>query len=455
MTMQVKMGEEYGDNPPVVIKSNNRQIIVNDSLSPEANAMALAMYSRSPKSYLLHLLEVLKKGAAKFMSTFYVGYGHKSIGDCGSTTICAEHVSMLVAKAIQDNELYNGQEASTRYMDMANEEVLNPAGTELGAEIQTQSMRLYNKALAELVPYLTEKYPALPDDDPKLYEKAIKAKAFDIARSFIPAGCTTYVGWHSTLRQAWDHVKEMTFHPLAETRETANMMLEALREKYPNSFNFKTYEEQDRYMQQVGDHTYEDNNFSPLAWLRFRSTLDLFNISSVEMGFLKMRPKKTELPDKFKRYGQIRFRFKLDFGSFRDIQRHRSCTQAMPLLTTRHGFHPWYLTSLPPTFRTHVEKELEDIERKIGELTIDPIIRQYYIPMGYMVVCDLTAGLPSAIYIAELRSDQTVHPTLRLIAQEMGRILQSLVPDMALHCDMNPDQWSVARGKHDIVKKAE
>lgn len=454
MTMQVEMGKEYGDNPPIVFESGNRRVIVNDSLPPEANAMALAMYSRSPKSYLVHLLEVLKKGAARFMSLFYVGYGHKSIGDCGSTTICAEHVSMLTAKAIQDNELYNGQEASTRYMDMANEEVLNPVGTDAGTELQARSMRLYNRALRELVPFLIDKYPALQDDDPKQYEKAIKAKAFDIARSFIPAGCTTYAGWHTNLRQAWDHVKEMSFHPLAEVRETANMMLEALKKKYPNSFNFKSYEEQDRYLQLVGDSSYEDLDFEHNHTF-YTSTLNFRGMSDAERELLRTRPQKTELPDRFKRYGQIRFQFALDFGSFRDIQRHRSCTQTMPLLTMRHGFHPWYLNSLPASLGSHAQEELQEIRREIERLTDNPLLRQYYIPMGYMVVCDLTAGLPSAIYIAELRSGQTVHPTLRPIAQQIGETIQALVPGIALHCDTSPDEWSTARGKHDIVKKSE
>jgi len=72
-------------------------------------------------------LEVLaEKGADNFMSKFYVGYGHKSIGDCGSITLFIEGVSMLGAKAIQDTKLYNGQEASTRYIDFSKQPILNP-----------------------------------------------------------------------------------------------------------------------------------------------------------------------------------------------------------------------------------------------------------------------------------------------------------------------------------------
>ena len=65
------------------------------------------------------------------MSQFYVGYGHKSIGDCGSITIFIEGCSMLAAKAIQDTKLYNGQEASTRYIDFSQQAMINPLGTEI------------------------------------------------------------------------------------------------------------------------------------------------------------------------------------------------------------------------------------------------------------------------------------------------------------------------------------
>src|SRR4051812_34761640 len=112
-----------------IITKSNPDVIIVDGLAPEAAAMVLALYSRDPRSVRIHLDQVERLGSEKFMSQYYVGYGHKSIGDCGSTTICGEFISMLAAKAVQDNPLYNGQEASTRYLDMANQPVLNPLGS--------------------------------------------------------------------------------------------------------------------------------------------------------------------------------------------------------------------------------------------------------------------------------------------------------------------------------------
>jgi hypothetical protein len=73
--------------------------------------------------------------------------------------------------------------------------------------------------------------------------------------------------------------------------------------------------------------------------------------------------------------------------------------------------------------------------------------------MGFKVVCECTFDLPAAVYVAELRSTQAVHPTLRVVAKQMGKELQKLFPKMAIHCDFSDDVWSTLRGKHDIVKK--
>ncbi|MCI5138224.1 MAG: hypothetical protein D3922_07370, partial [Candidatus Electrothrix sp. AR1] len=94
---------------------NMMKIFINDEFDPESSAMMQALYSRSSSSVENHIEQVRKTGSSNFMKSYYVGYGHASIGDCGTTTLFIESVSILAAKAIQDNPLYSGQETSTRY----------------------------------------------------------------------------------------------------------------------------------------------------------------------------------------------------------------------------------------------------------------------------------------------------------------------------------------------------
>src|SRR3989344_1423089 len=116
---------------------NGGQVYVLDTgavINAEAEAMLQALHSRSIGGLRHHLDILEEKGADNFMKNFYVGYGHKSIGDCGSTSLFIEGISMLTAKAIQDWPLYSGQESSTRYIDSQVQPFKNPAGTKEGEE---------------------------------------------------------------------------------------------------------------------------------------------------------------------------------------------------------------------------------------------------------------------------------------------------------------------------------
>ena len=89
----------------------------------------------------------------------------------------------------------------------------------------------------------------------------------------------------------------------------------------------------------------------------------------------------------------------------------------------------------------------------IKELDTTDEIKQYYVPMGFKVAIEMTASLPSAIYISELRSGKTVHPTLRPVAQKIGEVIKTLVPYSTSYCDNGPDEFSTKRGVQDIVEK--
>ncbi len=433
------------------MKNDKKLILIIDDVPPEANAMLQALYSRDPQSVTEHLKKVKESGPEKFMASYYVGYGHKSIGDCGTTTIYIEQVSMLAAKAVQDWLLYNGQEASTRYLDMSKQAVLNPLGSAEGKAIQEEWMAMYQKVLDELVPIIKAQFPRKDDQKESVYEKAVKAKAFDIARGFLPAGVTTLLSWHTNLRQAYDHIRELLHHPAEEIREIARTVYAELKAKYPNSFSHKEYPDQEAYMAKaVKALAYFDD--PKIVRFEATSSLDMKALATY-MEFLKERPVKTELPKFFRRFGNITSRFLLDFGSFRDLQRHRAGLVLMPLLSTRYGFTPWYLENLPDTVRQEIVRRIAAQEKRLLALKTDAVTAQYYIGMGYATPCETTMSLPAALYLAELRSGQTVHPTLRVIAQKMGASLKELIPDMAVHCDMSSDEWSIKRGSQDIVKK--
>ncbi|MDP2944214.1 MAG: FAD-dependent thymidylate synthase [bacterium] len=426
-------------------------IFVYDEFNPEDVAMMQALYSRSPKSVTEHVEKVRQSGSGKFMATFYVGYGHASIADCGSTTIFIENISILGDKAIQDWQLYSGQETSTRYIDMGKQEIIDPLGTPESKDILSGWMNFYINNQEKIQRYLTEKYPRQEGEDENVYLKAIKARGFDTMRGFLPAGIATQLSWHTNLRQAWDHLALLRHHPLLEVRQTAETIIAKLKEKYAHSFSHILDEAQEKYRAEtVGKYSY----FSPDNPVEFSMET---TVKSEELKkyqeIIDKRPLKTGLPNFLGDLGTFTFDFLLDFGSFRDLQRHRNGICRMPLLTADLGFNSWYLEQLPEDLRAEALTLITEQKIKLDNLKTTPEMKQYYVAMGFNVFGHVTYPLPAAVYVIELRSNKPVHPSLRAIAHKMHRAVTTAFPNLKLYSDLDPDDWDVRRGLADIIKK--
>ncbi len=422
-------------------------------ITPEAEAMLQALHSRSTEGVRRHLEVLREKGPERFMSTFYVGYGHKSIGDCGSATVFVEGISMLAAKAIQDWRLYNGQESSTRYIPFGERLFLDPDGSEAGKAILDRWRSFCLDHMEAVVRSLFGRFPKGAAEKDSDYEKAIRARAFDIMRAFLPAGATTNVAWRMPLRQFADELIVLRNHPLEEVRTIAIQAESALQEAYPSSFGHKRYDATERYNRSwmEADYYFDLDHID-----EFSLTFNGLNPKQIERhrSLLQGRPPKTELPQCIAQSGTVEFEYTLDFGSFRDIQRHRSVVQRMPLLTTRFGFGEWYLGELPSDIRDKADSLLREQERAIDALGLAKELRQYYIAMGYKVPCSLSGDLRALTYVIELRGTRFVHPTLRRRIFQMKEALEQVLPSgcAVFHMDPDPDRFDARRGTHDIVR---
>ena len=430
-------------------------VIVLDTgsaIGPESGAMLQALHSRSTGGLKSHLRMLAEKGSDNFMKNFYVGYGHKSIGDCGSTSIFIEGISMLAAKAIQDWPLYSGQESSTRYVDFKTQPFKNPIHTKNGNDVLEAYRKFYIETMEPTKEYLKKQFPIKEGEKEIIYEKAIAARAFDILRGFLPAGSTTNIAWHTNLRQAADKIMLLRHHPLLEVRNVGEAIEKTLQNAFPNSFGHERFENTENYNDSwMKNDYYYHNKKSP----DFKIINNSINTKLLPKKILKDRPMKTELPKYLAEAGTLQFEFLLDFGSFRDIQRHRAVTQRMPLLTTDIGFAKWYIGELPKELQTKAKTFLKKQEEKIKKLKISKVDMQYYTAMGYNTSNRLTGNLPALVYLAELRATRFVHPTLRVKAKMIADVLVKLFGKFGLvmHLDKEIDRFDIKRGEHDIVLK--
>jgi thymidylate synthase ThyX len=451
-------------------------ICPKSTLSPEEIAMIQSLYSRDPASILFHLLEVAEKGAKKFMQQFYVEYNHKSIGDCGHILLAFEGVSMLAAKAIQDSQLYAGQEASTRYIDFSDQVFIVPKfdfvqtrDLNIAQQVQNNWRAFYLKNLPTVQKFLleTNPYELFDSSEPRSkWEKAMKARAFDIMRGFLPAGAATCVAWWTSISHAGDHLSWLRCHVLKEVRELAKAADVVLKRAYPSSFGRNIYSERENYKRDWYESEYLLTFETAGLSIRtknpeYRFDWD-FHLLDFYKKFILQRPKGVELPWQINEAGTIKWSDVIDFGSFRDIQRHRAVTQRMGLVSFDFGFHDWYLNNLPTEMKGEA---LEFLSSQVGLVNSIPNMteyeKQYLIPMGMKVPIRITGSLSKMVYLLELRAQKTVHPTLHEIAFNFSEVLRKslgkqlgISPEkIPLFIDGEVGQITLKRGAQDIIRK--
>ena len=154
-------------------------------------------------------------------------------------------------------------------------------------------MSFYEKSGEPLREFLKTKYPQKDGEDDGTYERAIKARSFDILRGFLPSGSTTLLAWTTNLRQAADKLHIMMHHPMQEVRDVSNEIYSSLQAKYPNSFSHEIRDQQKEHYIDVSEHYFhapeECKDFS------FEARIDKEAIE-VYKEVLEKRPKYTELP---------------------------------------------------------------------------------------------------------------------------------------------------------------
>lgn len=489
----------------------NRTIHVGltDHLDPEVRAMLMAMYSRSygPIADRLPSNDESAQAHKEKLKRYYVDWGHKSVGQLGSIDVFIEGVSQIAAKAIENHPLYNGQESSTRYIDFSTQPFVDGGDSEIRVW-QEKYRDFYVRALPQVIEKLKVEFPFadnsgvagqdLTESEYKkkhtTWENTIKARAFDICRGLLPAGATTNVAFSGTFDTINDHFGEMLHHPLQEMRDIAEAVLTQLGEKYPHAamtveklkarYSYVTDGHFYNEVHDVNPHSFlalhtghpktifEDGEFgpkTPTLKINLINTLTLitstfetfeqyvrFNYPNVAID----RKKYEKFPDFISKQFSTSYVDMIDFGSYRDLHRHRNGKINMPVLTPTFGYHSYYIENLPDSLQ-HELKVLNDayISWYAGALHLDlqksRYNLQYSVPMGFqlpfMYICDLN----QLLYIFELRSQKTVHQTLRQVVHRWARQFWTFLPCVQLHVDWDEDNFSLKRGTQTITRESE
>ncbi len=155
-----------------------------------------------------------------------------------------------------------------------------------------------------------------------------------------------------------------------------------------------------------------------------------------------------ELLRTFRAGQSFRFDILMDIGAYRDLHRHRRCTQIAQEFTTAHGFAiPAEITaadlagrytaameraeSAAYTLHTALsmhESAKESKARGRGELAPEA---QYLIPLAFRKRALFKMDLAEAVYITELRTSPAGHWSYRNVAWEMYQEVAKRYPSLA------------------------
>jgi hypothetical protein len=142
----------------------------------------------------------------------------------------------------------------------------------------------------------------------------------------------------------------------------------------------------------------------------------------IDLG-LRHRGKHDELLRAYSAGQRFRFDILMDIGGFRDMHRHRRCTQIMQDFTTAHGYEApeeldaaglssRYLATMQRA-RNAVGKIAQGQEAEAAESA------QYAIPLAFRKRTLFKMDFAEAVYISELRTTPAGHTSYRRVAYAM------------------------------------
>jgi thymidylate synthase ThyX len=139
------------------------------------------------------------------------------------------------------------------------------------------------------------------------------------------------------------------------------------------------------------------------------------------------------------------FEILVDYGAYRDIQRHRMATQTTQPLTCAHGYDVPELM-VRCGFESPFHTAMEQASTAFSRLTQDhPDEAQYVVPLAYRKRVLFTWNLRELHHFISLRSARQGHISYRRVAQAAYRELEREYPFLAQFVRVDLADYEMAR----------
>lgn len=425
-------------------------------LPPAVQATVLAKYSRSPLSAREILAELTEEDADKFQEKWVGQFGHNSVAELANIPVCFEGISIVASKFVETWQRAGYSEKSTRYQVFNRDSFIVPPGAP--DTMRQFAARLYD-AYEKLLPKVTRLVAEKMGEDPDNPKRTVRARAFDNVRYLLPAGTGTNVAAVMNMRDVRDMCTALRGHTNPEFQALGDGLYDAasdlcpalLKHTEPNTFRLPLksvgptdpafdpsapapYVRIDR-PHLMADPTLEQASFQALLASRYGTSWDAF------CKLMQGRPDHTEVPEPFKTV-KISFEIMMDYGAFRDLQRHRRCEQYVEPHRLDYGYVVPDDIRSDDALEAEYREAMECVEAYADEAVVhDMDLMQYMIPLGYLHRSVFQMDLKELYYIVELRTKPQGHISYRRIAYEMFRLASERLPKLTQWCRaVRPDE---------------
>jgi thymidylate synthase ThyX len=415
------------------------------------------------------------KRAEQLYDRVFLEYGDDSVAQLGGVHLACEQASNLLTKVLEWGRLMAYLEQSTRYIEYDSRlggryryarppEVLeSPLGARYVEQID-QLFQIYSELLPKLTEWARARYPKEPTDSDFVYKQTIRAKACDALRGILPAATLSNVGIYGTGQGYEALLLRMRAHPLPEARRYAELMLTELRKVVPSFLTRVDRPERggawSKYLEDTRDHTAdvvhrvlgreereerlgvtlvdfdpegEDKVLAAICYphtslpedqlLRKVRDLGAEDRVAIMRAYVGDRANRRHKPGRAFERTDYRFDVLSDYGAFRDLQRHRMLTIEWQPLTPAHGY------DIPEPVQEAGEeaafvKAMDGSAALYGALAFRfPEQASYAVALAYRLRYVMQMNAREAMHLVELRTTPQGHPSYRVVAQEMHRLI--------------------------------
>jgi len=475
-------------------------------LPEEVTSVLFAYVSRSPKTFRENLRALLgEEGltatagataafdpasdkARAFHEKWVVGYGHASVAEHSVLHYGLEQVSILATKLLEDARLASYTEKSTRYQYFGRDTFHRDAELWAGPHAQACEagmvglMDAYREAFSALDAFLRRKVPPKADANPRAYEAALHAQVCDAARYLLPLATRTMVAVTVNAREAAWMITKLLSSPLAEARELGGAMRAEGQKICPTLLR---HADASAFLQAADALAFDAAAAIPapspgpagnavrlisatpagsadaldhllalwlaehgradlgatrrhVAGLPQAAKLDLLGRLHAAMGPHDVPPRAFE---------GLRYTFEVtvDYGAFRDIQRHRIGTQLNPLLDASLGFEtPDEIleAGLATAYDEQMARAADRFERVART---HPVQAQYLLPLAYRKRVLFDWDLREVAHFVRLRSAAQGHISYRRLAWQMRDAVVAAHPFTAPFLPVDRNRYALGR----------